>query len=276
MSESSKRTNLSAYIALFTVQFIIAATSSKAIGKTYYPPSNITTSASLSSAIPDREFASQLKKNPLKSLKLMTQHFDNAIIDYTGSFCKQERVDGTLLNPQTIDFKFRQKPFSLFMKWPASNNPVDRLLYVKGANNGKMIVHPTGLLSWVKSVEADLNDEQATKTNLRTCEQFGIRNMLVEMEKAYSQASAGNFNIKHLGDTTINQRPCAKLKINIPQGTFQSTEEVILTVDLGYRLPTAVTCLDRNGNLTSSYSYTNLDFNTNLTDQNFTKTANKL
>ena len=276
MSKSSKRTNLSAYITLFIVQFIIATTSSEATGKTYYPPSNIKKSVSLSPASPDRQFASQLKNDPLGSLKTMIRHFDDAITDYSGTFHKQERVNETLLTPQTINFKFRQEPFSLFMEWPTANNPIDRLLYVKGANSGKMIVHPTGLLSWIKSVEADLNDDQATKSNLRTCDQFGIRNMLIEMDKAYSGASAGSFNVTYLGNATINQRPCAKLKIKIPHGTLPSTEEVILTIDLGYRLPTAVICLDSNGKLTSDYSYTNLKFNTNLTNHHFTKTANNL
>ena len=216
----------------------------------------------------------------------MTINYDSSVLDYTGTFIKQERIKGKLHKEQTIDFKFRNKPFSLFMQWTKNPGKADRLLFVKGQNNNKMIVHPAGLFSLIKSVERDPKGKEVFKHSLRSCDKFGIRNLLDRISSVSKISSKnGNFKAAYTGETLIDKRPCmvietdiGKIKVTDQKGKTEvsNVEKVILTVDLGYCLPVSIKSLDAKGNLISKYTYSNLKFNTNLSDANFTKKANKL
>ena len=172
------------------------------------------------------------------------------------------------------------------MEWTKNPAKADRLLFVKGKNNNKMIVHPSGLLSLIRSVELDHKGKEVFKHSLRSCDQFGIRNLLDRISDiSRTSLYNNNFRVAYIGETLIDKRPClvietdiGKIKVTDQEGKTEvsNVEKVILTVDLGYRLPVSVTSLDAEGNLISKYTYSNLKFNTNLTDANFTKKANKL
>ncbi len=56
------------------------------------------------------------KTDHLKLIETMMSHYDNNIFDYTGTFDKQEKIKSRLFPPQTVDFKFREKPFSISMQ----------------------------------------------------------------------------------------------------------------------------------------------------------------
>ncbi len=227
--------------------------------------------------ISDNDFLDFAANDYGKLLKTMKANYDSSIIDYTGTFTKQERVNNKLLKAQTIDFKFRNKPFSIFMEWKKNPGKTDRMLYVKGQNNNKMVVHPRGLLGWIKSVERDPRGKDILKTSLRTCDQFGIRNLLKRVTGLYEgNVKDKGFTAKYIGTEEIDKRPCIVLETVMPNNKISNTRRLILVVDMGYRLPVSITSLDGKGNLISKYSYTGLDFNNGLKDEDFTKKANRL
>lgn len=63
--------------------------------------------------------------------------------DYTCTFYKQERIGTELTDGQIIELKLRQKPFSVYMKW-LSGDKGREVLYVDGADDNRMTVHPGG------------------------------------------------------------------------------------------------------------------------------------
>ncbi len=229
-------------------------------------------------AISDSEFLNYAKADYPKLLETMIINYENQIQDYTGTLSKQERVNRKLRKPQTTDFKFRNKPFSIFMKWTKNPGKIDRLLFVKGQNKNKMVVHPTGLISFIKSVERHPGSKEVFKANLRSCDKFGIRNML-ERLKRNCKAAQLNRTLKttYLGETLVDNRPCIAIEVIVPRANkSKEFKKMIIKVDLAHRLPVSVKSLDKDGKLLSTYTYTNLKFNTDLTDADFTKKANKL
>lgn len=61
--------------------------------------------------------------------------------DYTATFLKQERVDGDDLQElQTIEFKMRHKPFSVYMKWIEGGDVGRQALFVEGQYDDKLQV----------------------------------------------------------------------------------------------------------------------------------------
>ncbi|HEY3964837.1 MAG TPA: DUF1571 domain-containing protein [Planctomycetaceae bacterium] len=66
--------------------------------------------------------------------------------DYTATFLKQERLDGADLQElQSIEFKLRHKPFSVYMKWIEGGDVGRELLLVEGQYNDKMLVRLGGI-----------------------------------------------------------------------------------------------------------------------------------
>lgn len=229
------------------------------------------------SAISDEDFLEFAANDYGKLLEVMKANYDFSIEDYTGIFTKQERVKAKLRKPQVIAFKFRNEPFSIFMQWKKNPDKADRMLYVKGQNNNKMVVHPRGLLGFIRSVERDPKGKAVLKNSLRTCDKFGIRNLLNRVTGLYKgNVQDKGFSAKYIGTEEIDKRPCIVLETIMPNNKISSTRRLILVVDMEYRLPVSVTSLDGKGNLISKYSYTSLNFNNGLKDENFTKKANKL
>ncbi|MFK7778882.1 MAG: DUF1571 domain-containing protein [Gimesia sp.] len=67
-----------------------------------------------------------------------------SVPDYTTTFSKQEFVGGALSENQVIKLKCRHQPFSVYMKWLVGDKGQE-LLYVNGQNENKMLVKMGGL-----------------------------------------------------------------------------------------------------------------------------------
>lgn len=69
------------------------------------------------------------------------KHRLDHIPHYSGTFIKQERVkDADLQDLQTIEFKMRHKPFSVYMKWVEGGDIGRQVLFVEGQYEDKLQV----------------------------------------------------------------------------------------------------------------------------------------
>lgn len=228
-------------------------------------------------AVSDGEFLAYGRGDRVLLVGEMKRNYDANVRDYTGRFDKQERVRGELLEEQSATFKFREDVFSLFMEW--TKNPVqsDRLLYVVGANDGKMVVHPTGWFSWIRSVKRDPRCAAALKYNLRTCDQFGMRKMLDRLEELFAEGGEkGCIEVKYLGESEVDGRRCFGLEVSIDESVGGDVRTVVVQIDVEYRLPVSVKSLGAEGELMSRYRYWQLEFNTGLGDDSFDRKTNRL
>ncbi|HET6425523.1 MAG TPA: DUF1571 domain-containing protein [Planctomycetaceae bacterium] len=62
---------------------------------------------------------------------------------YSARMSKQEVVGGELLPEHVIWMKCRQQPFSVYLSWE-TGDPGREVLYIEGANNGRLIGHDGG------------------------------------------------------------------------------------------------------------------------------------
>ena len=210
-------------------------------------------------------------------LKLAIKNYTATITDYTGKFHKQERIGKKLGKKQVISFKFREKPFSVAMKWDKNAGSANRLLYIEGQNDNKMLVHPTGLLSLIKSVKLDPRGKQALSCNLRPCDMFGFHRNMLETLKIYEKAAKnGDLTTKCSAIETIDGRDYITLERILPEKKDYPAAKLLVKFDLDYLLPTSLASYDWQGNLISEYTFTDLKFNTGLTDKDFAQKENKL
>lgn len=98
--------------------------------------------------LPSAESSPEMKGRPALELKLSMLEQGRArlekIGDYTATFIKQERIDGSdLQDVHTIHMKVRHEPFSVYMKWLVG--PVGQeVLYVNGQHDNRMLVKKGG------------------------------------------------------------------------------------------------------------------------------------
>jgi outer membrane lipoprotein-sorting protein len=210
------------------------------------------------------------KHDYITLFKLAIERYEKSIGDYTGTFYKQERIRGKLGKEQTIAFKFKEKPYSIYMEWKKNSGATDKLLYVKDQNNNKMIVHPTGLLSWVRSVKRNPGGKDARKSSLYTCDQFGFYYSMKRILKDNKLAKkSGDLKIKYIGLTKVHGRRCIALERILPKKKGYSTARLIIKLDIEYLLPVALERYGWDNKLIFRNSFRDLKFNTGLKNEDF-------
>jgi len=66
------------------------------------------------------------------------------VTDYKATLYKQERINGEMLDGQTMSMKLRHQPFSVYMKW-LDGDKGRQLIYVDGQNDGNLLVQLGGV-----------------------------------------------------------------------------------------------------------------------------------
>jgi len=223
------------------------------------------------------EIVEQAKNNFPALLQRALANYKRKVRDYTGTLHKQERIKRKLGAQQVISFRFKDKPFSVFMEWLKNPGPADRLLYVEGPGSNKMLVHPTGLLSWMKSLKRHPRSKAARQSTLYTCDQFGFRRLLIRLLDAYRLARQHRgAQTKYLGAATVDGRNCISVEILLPKPQEYQIRRIIVRFDPEYLLPVELERFDSSDNLIGRYTYKDLKFNVGLTDQHFTPEYNNL
>ncbi len=228
-------------------------------------------------AISQEKLLELAKHDHITLFKLAIKRYEDSISDYTGTFYKQERLRGKLGKEQTIAFKFKEKPYSIYMEWENNSSAADKLLYVKDQNDNKMVIHPTGLLSWLRSVKCDPGGKDARKSSLYTCDQFGFYNSMKRGLKDYELAEEnGDLEIKYIGLTEVHGRKCIIIERVLPKKTDYGTARLIIKFDIEYLLPVAMERYGWDGNLIFQISFRNLKFNVGLKTEDFNAAVYRL
>lgn len=221
----------------------------------------------------DPDYVAIGRDDPLKLLRLALHNYQRQIRDYTCTFSKLERIGGKLTKEQVIEVKFREKPFSVMMYWIKNPGKAERVIYVKGANDGKAVVAPAGAIAklFVRSIKQPIDGVLAKRASRRQIDQFGFaRAMELAIEyyvKAQEEGDVGE--LLFAGETKIADRPAIKLVRKLPDHSDYPDQTLEAYIDTEWLLPTCLRCLDGNGALLGQYFYTDVLFNVGLTDKDF-------
>jgi hypothetical protein len=121
--------------------------------------------------------------------------------DYECDFTKRELI-GKKLVKTSMRLKLREDPFSVYLKF-IDNNPGREVLYVKGQNNGNLLVREAGIKSIVGMLSLPPTGPDAMAESRYPVTQIGLKQML---ETIISQWEAeGKF-----GGVTTQKRPDSK------------------------------------------------------------------
>ena len=211
-------------------------------------------------------------------LEYCLEHYKGQYQDYTCTLIKQERLRGKLGKAQTVNVRFRDKPFSVAMKW-VKNPPIgDRVLYIEGQYGGKMLVRPRGLIGkLVGTVLRKPDGKDARKNSLRTVDKFGFERSLQSLVVFYRAGKAAGELRKEYGETAnVFGRKALVLVRYLTDDPKYPSYKTKAYIDLEYLVPICVEGFDSKDNLICRYVFKDIKFNVGLTDKDFTPEANDM
>lgn len=194
---------------------------------------------------------------------------------YEATFIKREVVGNTTVSHK-MKLKIRHKPFSVYLYFENPHTGRE-VIYVDGQNNGKLVAHEAGLLSFAGAMELVPTESIAMNENRYPITKAGIVNTLQIMIRQWQEESKyGETEVKYYKDAKLADMTCKIIESSHPQPRKQfNNHKVRLWIDNATGIPVRMQKFGfprRAGEqppVLEDYSFLNLKTNVRLTDVDF-------
>ena len=259
-------------------------------------PYVLTTSVIAPSSAPDVLPTSNDDPSPAESIDSLAdalriarecmERMDREVTDYTATMIKRERVGGKLLDENHMFSKIRSRkldgeeiavPLSVYLKFqPPSAKAGREVIWVEHQNDGKLVVHETGLVGLLR-VKLQPTSLLAMSGNRYPITEIGIRNLLKKLvEKGENELKEEECQVTYTESIEFVGRDCSLLRISHhekkPEHEFAFAE---IYIDNELQLPLCYGAYDlpeKEGGeplIIERYIYKDLKLNVGLTDSDF-------
>jgi len=199
--------------------------------------------------------------------------------DYTAIMTKQENINGEIQEAQVMELKFRQEPFSVYLKfrYPRKINGQEAI-YVRGQNDSKLIAHGVGAERVFGTQKLDPEGFIAMRGNKYPITEMGLLNLVDKLlEVGRHDAKYGECNVNYYEkDILVEDRTCTLIEVVHPVPRSNFTFYIArIYVDKELNLPIRYESYDwpkKPGEapiLIEAYTYQKLKINVGLTDKDF-------
>jgi len=219
---------------------------------------------------PPKEMDALARSDGLALLEESIRWYERTVTDYTCTFTKQERIGETLAKTETTFLKFREKPFSVYLKWSEPSNGQE-VIFVQGRYDQKAVVHPSGLLGLIfRKVSLDPEGKLAMRHSRRPITFAGLGNMLrLVVGQCKAAQAKGDLVLEYQGVREEVGRPAYVLNRILPDGKGYPCHQLFIFIDQEFLLPVRTEAYLWDGRLLSDYRYADLNLNPGLTDEDF-------
>ena len=209
--------------------------------------------------------------------------------DYSAQFKRQERIGGDLLDPQAMNLKVRHEPFSLYMKWTEGDKG-RQLIYVQGQNENKVLVQIGGMAGRLTGALAMSPDDHRILAESRypatSAGLLELTKIILSHHEANLQRGTGVISEIRDGESFDN-RPCFLTTLVYENPTVNADYyKSLILIDKELHVPVNVQnftwingqapATEDEESLIESYSYTGLQINMQLSDNDFVKSKYKM
>ncbi len=205
---------------------------------------------------------------------------------YTARLTKQEVVKGELLPEQVMSLKCRHSPFSVYLRW-LTGDVGREVIYVDGANAGKLIAHDGGWKSRLPALSLTPDSWLAMRDARYPVTAAGVVALIDIMDGIHAD-DLGRATVASCEQTAghFNGRPCDTFTMQYKNREVSPTYRKSITlIDREWHVPLSTrhfewprpestvpeTQLD-DATLIESYAFTDLTFHAPLTDRDFDST----
>ncbi len=207
----------------------------------------------------------------LASLVLGMEAAYARVRDYTARFARQERVGGVLRPREELFLKF-QRPGRIYLRWVAGPPRGREILFVKGRDDDRVLVHEPGVLSGFFTLVMAPDSPRVLRQSRHPITDVGLGRLIELLVGTARRAlQRGELMLLDRGLTEESGRRERRLEGVLPRdpGKGYCCYRVLVSVDLEWGLPVAATIFDWDDRMVADYAYRDLRLNPGLQDIDF-------
>jgi hypothetical protein len=161
----------------------------------------------------------------LEMARKSLEHIEQNVQDYTCTLVKRERVQGELLDYEFMHCKVRHEqmeagqtvaPFGVYLSFLKPDSVKGReVIYVEGANSGKMIAHEGGFKGrFIPTVSLLPTSAIALRGNRYPITEIGIKTLTERLiEKGSRDRRLGDCEVRLVDGAKVKDRVCTMLEV---------------------------------------------------------------
>jgi hypothetical protein len=234
-------------------------------------------------ALPDTATMEKLARtDPIAFLENCIRRCGREAKSYTLTLQKQETIGGKIQPSEVVEVAFRAKPHSVYFNWLEGARLAERVLYVEGENDGKMLARPKGGLARIVAGDVtarEVNGPDARNSARYTMDQFGFKKGEERTLASWKAArTAGTLNVEYLGRSKVKEvgdKECFILKRVAKEPENDGVKESLYYFDCDTWLQVGVVLKDQQGLLIGSYYFRDIKLNPEFKKDQFTPAALK-
>jgi hypothetical protein len=217
--------------------------------------------------------------DPVTYLEKCLEHYEQrAVTGYTCLFVKQERIEGTLQPREKTAIVFREKPFSVLMRWLEGQRKALAVVYADGANDGQMLCRPSGLAGKLVSVVSrDPEGSDAKQSGRYTIKDFGVKKAAQRTLAAWKAAQAqGTLRVEYLGVRKVRElddRPCHTFHRIAEKPEEEGVVDSKFYIDTEKLILIGTVLKGKQGQLYGEYFFRDVQFNPKFKPNQFERAA---
>jgi hypothetical protein len=196
--------------------------------------------------------------------KCLERYDQMGIRGYRLIFQKQERLNGVLQPSERMEVFFRAEPYSVLMRWLKGARKTDKVLYVAGENDDKLLAHPTGVAGvLVKYVTRDPEGSEAREGGRYSVKNFGLKKTLERTLQDWRAAEKRGAQTVYLGVCKVREagdRVCYALRQTSPVADEAGVSSATVYIDKETWFQVG-TVLRGDGKFLADYYYRDIQLN---------------
>jgi len=217
-------------------------------------------------------------KDPVAFVEAAIARYDREVKGYTCLLIKQERLSGVLMPEEQMLCWFREEPtFRVLMEWTQGARLAHRVLYVKGANDDKLLVKLNGVLALGGTARRDADGPDARSSARYPATEFGMRIGMQRTLDAFKAARArGELRTVFNGCKTVPELgyPCWELvRPDYPRPEDDGISHATYYYDPQTWLQVGSVLRDAQGNLIGRYFFCEVKVNAAIDEAMFVEKA---
>ena len=217
--------------------------------------------------------------DPVVFLEKCLERYDREVKGYSCILWKHERIERRLRPPEEVQATFRERPFSVFMRWlDLGESNAQCALYVEGQNAGKLLALPAGFKAFTGVWRKDTDGPEAKRSSRYPINEFGIKVAMERTLNSWRKARANNtLHVEYLGLYRVSlagERVCYKLhrdRYNPPEE--DGIADYTMYIDRETWLHVGSVLRDSSGQLIAEYYFRDIRLNPQFAPNQFDRSA---
>jgi hypothetical protein len=233
-------------------------------------------------ALPDNAEMERLaREDPVAFLKNCIRRYQRDVKGYHCFLDKQERIEGRLKPTETLEVWFREKPYSVLLRWVKNPGQAEKALYVQGQNGGQVLVRPEGALARKIAgnvITMEPTSPEARRSGRYPITEFGLNKGALRTLASWEAAQKeGALHIEYRGIEKIKEagnRPCFVLhRDRYVRPENDGVTEMTIYVDRDTWLQVGSVLKGEEGRVIGSYFFRQIELNPQFKPNQFERAA---